>query len=456
MKPYFSDTIAAIATPPGRGGIGIIRISGPCVAQVAKKIIGKLPQARFAHFTTFKNEDEEVLDQGIALYFKAPHSFTGEDVLELQAHGGPIILDQLLKTILKETDVRLARAGEFSERAYLNEKLDLVQAEAISDLINASTEQAAKAALRSLQGEFSVQVNELLAKLIQLRVFVEAAIDFPEEEIDFIKESRCATDLKELIEQLNKIFKTATQGSLLQEGMSAIILGKPNVGKSSLLNALSGKDSAIVTEIAGTTRDVLREQINLDGLPLHIIDTAGLRESSDQVEQEGIRRAQLELEKADVVLLVVDATEKNPSAILEEMPEKFRQLILKLPTITVKNKIDLLNQQPAVTESNGKIEIALSARCEQGIDLLIEELKSLVGYKNTSEGSFSARRRHLNALEKTLAALNKAMNQLKDHHAYELVAEDLRQAQIALTELTGEFSNDDLLGEIFTNFCIGK
>lgn len=456
MNISYRDTIAAIATPPGRGGVGIVRVSGPKATEIAQKILGEVPAPRHAVFSNFKDDQNNNIDQGIALYFKAPHSFTGEDVLELQAHGGPIILDQLLKCILKEADLRLARPGEFSERAYLNDKLDLVQAEAISDLINATTEQAAKSALRSLQGEFSKKINELLEKLIRLRLFIEASIDFPDEEIDFIKESHAEKDLDDLIEQLNSIFKSAQQGSLLQEGMTAVIVGKPNAGKSSLLNALSGKDSAIVTEIPGTTRDVLREQIHLDGMPLHIVDTAGLRESADLVEQEGIRRAQLEITKADVVLLVVDASQPTTEEALQSIPQSFQAEISKLPLIIIKNKIDLLNENPSIQKNKEQRFVSLSAKQNKGIELLKECLKKQMGYEAHAEGNFSARRRHLKALEKTQAALLKAKQALKNHQAYELVAEDLRLAQTALSEITGDFTADDLLGEIFSNFCIGK
>lgn len=456
MNLSYKDTIAAIATPPGRGGVGIVRVSGPKVTEIAKKILGEVPTPRYATFSNFKDDQNNSIDQGIALYFKAPHSFTGEDVLELQAHGGPVILDQLLKCILQEADLRLARPGEFSERAYLNDKLDLVQAEAISDLINATTEQAAKSALRSLQGEFSKKINELLEKLIRLRLFIEASIDFPDEEIDFIKESHAEKDLDDLIEQLNTIFKSAQQGSLLQEGMTAVIVGKPNAGKSSLLNALSGKDSAIVTEMPGTTRDVLREQIHLDGMPLHIVDTAGLRESADLVEQEGIRRAQLEITKADVVLLVVDASQQTTEEAFQNIPKNFQTEISKLPLIIVKNKIDLLGENPSIQKNKEQSVVSLSAKQHRGIDLLKEHLKKHMSYEACAEGNFSARRRHLRALEKTQSLLSKAKQPLKDHHAYELVAEDLRLAQAALSEITGEFTADDLLGEIFSSFCIGK
>ncbi len=455
-RNYFTDTIAAIATPPGKGGVGIVRISGPKVAEVAFKILGRLPQARQASFLDFKDQASNLIDQGIAIYFKAPHSFTGEDILELQAHGGPIILDQLMKMILVEEGIRIARPGEFSERAYLNEKLDLVQAEAISDLINASTEQAAKAALKSLQGEFSKEINLLLAELTQLRIFVEASIDFPDEEIDFIKESTLARDLTQLMERLNNVFKSAHQGSLLQEGISAVIVGQPNAGKSSLLNALSGKESAIVTEIAGTTRDVLREQIHIDGMPLHIIDTAGLRDSEDPVEQEGIRRAQLEIEKADVLLLVIDATQHNEAKALESIPQGFREAIKKLPMVVIKNKIDLLQEAPAISLEQGHLVVALSAKHKEGIDLLKQELKEKMGYEQLPEGSFSARRRHLESLGQAQKFLEHGEIQLKQHHAYELLADDLREAQKALSEITGEFTADELLGKIFSSFCIGK
>ena len=451
-----TDTIAAIATPPGRGGVGIIRVSGKEALRIAERITGKILKPRYATFCDFKNEHNEIIDQGLALYFKAPHSFTGEDVLELQAHGGPIILDQLLKCILQEAGLRHARPGEFSERAYLNNKIDLVQAEAISDLINASTQQAAQAALRSLQGEFSAKIDELLQKLIQLRVFIEAAIDFPEEEIDFIQESRSETELNELLTQVRHIFTSARQGSLLQEGMTAIIVGKPNAGKSSLLNALCGNERAIVTNVAGTTRDVLREQIHLDGLPLHIIDTAGLRDSVDEIEQEGIRRAQLELEKADIVLWVIDATQQEDPQWQNTIPEVFRTAIAKLPTLIIKNKIDLVSEQPHIEQRGTETIIALSAKQKQGLELLSLQLKERVGYQSSGEGNFSARRRHLNALEKTQAQLEKALLQLKTHRAYELVAQDLREAQDSLSEITGSFTSDELLGEIFAHFCIGK
>ncbi len=451
-----NDTIAAQATPPGRGGVGIIRISGPKVKTLAEKMLGKVPAPRYADFLNFCDFQGVVIDQGIALYYQAPHSFTGEDVLELQAHGGPVILDRLLRCILSEPDVRAARPGEFSERAYLNDKIDLVQAEAISDLINASTEAAAKSALRSLQGEFSDKINELLERLIRLRLWVEASIDFPEEEIDFIKESSVAQDLSDLQLQLQKIFNAAQQGSVLQEGMTVVIAGQPNAGKSSLLNALSGRDSAIVNEREGTTRDVLREHIQLDGMPLHIVDTAGLRESSDAIEQEGIRRAQREIEKADLVLLVVDGAKYSLDQAQKALPEILKKAFHKIPLLLIKNKIDLLNEKPSIEKTAEFSTLSLSAKENKGIELLKDYLKQHRGFESASEGYFSARRRHLTALERTQEQLEKAATQLKTHQAYELVAEDLRQAQSALSEITGKFTAEDLLGEIFSNFCIGK
>ncbi len=448
MLSQKTDTIAAIATPPGRGGVAIIRISGPQVPSLTKDLLGFLPPPRFAEYCEFKDPTGTAIDHGLALYFPHPNSFTGEDVLELQGHGGPVILDCLLRRVL-DFGVRLARPGEFSERAFLNDKLDLAQAEAIADLIEASSEQAARAAVRSLQGEFSQQIRYLVTALIRLRTYVEAAIDFPEEEVDFLTEGNIGNQVTELLQQLQTLQTTARQGSLLREGMTVVIAGAPNAGKSSLLNALSGRDVAIITEHPGTTRDVLRDAIQIDGLPLHIVDTAGLRESLDPIEQEGVRRALLEIEKADQILWVVDGTEayNPPSYYQEKYPGKFT---------LVRNKIDLLFDSPLQKKEHGLDIISLSAKTGAGITLLREHLKSCMGYQPNLEGGFTARRRHLDALSRAEQTLIKGQQQLANYRAGELLAEDLRHAQEALNEITGEFTSDDLLGEIFSSFCIGK
>jgi len=447
-----NDTIAAIATPLGRGGVGIIRISGPMASFICEQIINApLPTPRYARYGAFYGAKGEVLDQGISLFFKAPHSFTGEDVVELQAHGGPVILQWLLQRVL-QLGARLAQPGEFSKQAFLNDKLDLTQAEAIADLIEASTEQAAKSALKSLQGDFSHQITELVEALIQLRIYVEAAIDFPEEEIDFLSDGRVAGELAHLLQRLQAILHSAQQGALLREGMSVVILGRPNAGKSSLLNALSGRETAIVTDIAGTTRDIVKEEIYLDGMPLHILDTAGLRETGDQVEQIGIQRAWQAIEKADRVLVMVQAGESihpEDAAILAKLPPS-------LPFSLIRNKIDLIQAQPGLLQRDGITEIWLSAKHKIGLDILIEHLKQTMGYQQTTEGVFLARKRHLDALESALKLVENAQYQLQHFAAGELVAEDLRCAQQALASITGRFSSDDLLGRIFTSFCIGK
>ncbi|HIO93634.1 MAG TPA: tRNA uridine-5-carboxymethylaminomethyl(34) synthesis GTPase MnmE [Leucothrix mucor] len=441
------DTIVAVATPAGRGGVGIIRVSGDLSAQIAMTILGHLPSPRKAVYTEFKSENDDILDSGIAIYFPSPRSFTGENVIEFQGHGGPVVLDMVLKRCLS-LGARLARPGEFSERAFLNDKLDLTQAEAISDLIDSSSEQAARSALRSLQGHFSSAIDDLLNKLIELRVYVEAALDFPEEEIDFLAGDAVTNRLDEIKQQLQQIFNKAKQGSLLREGMQLVIVGQPNAGKSSLLNALSGNDSAIVTEIAGTTRDVLRETINLDGMPLHIIDTAGLRDSDDPVEKIGIARAWQEVEKADLILLLIDDTDDN----LEGNTKILQRLPTALPILQVHNKIDLSKRE--LGERDGKIYI--SAKQQIGIDLLKKLLKHYMGYQSEQEDSFIARRRHLQALEETQQAVDNAEYQLKECNAGELMAEELRLAQDSLGQITGRYTSDDLLGEIFSNFCIGK
>lgn len=451
-----TDTIAAIATATGRGGVGIIRVSGPKASWVAQQLLTLSLQPRHAHYCDFRTRAGEVIDQGIALFFPGPHSFTGEDVLELQGHGGPVILDLLLREIT-QLGVRLARPGEFSERAFLNDKLDLTQAEAIADLIDATTEQAARNALHSLQGAFSQRIHELVEALTHLRIYVEAAIDFPEEEIDFLSDGKVAGDLDQIIHRLGAVFHAARQGALVRDGMRVVIAGRPNAGKSSLLNALSGRESAIVTSIEGTTRDVLREHIHLDGMPLHIIDTAGLRDSPDEVEQIGIQRAWKEIQQADRILLLLDARHHSPTDLGDLWHEFVDQLKTSNKITLVRNKIDLSGEAPGLVEDAGQpSRINLSAATGEGVDLLKEHLKAIMGFSNPGEGGFTARRRHLDALERAERFLLAGKAQLQGYAAGELLAEDLRLAQNALGEITGEVTPDDLLGRIFSSFCIGK
>lgn len=452
-----TDTIAALATAPGRGGVGIIRVSGPKTKEIITAVVAAQLKPRYAHYGPFyENTDsgKSELDTGIALFFPGPHSFTGEDVLELQAHGGPVLLDCLLREVLKQ-GARLARPGEFSERAFLNDKMDLTQAEAIADLIDSSSEQAARNAMRSLQGAFSGKINALVESVIALRIYVEAAIDFPEEEIDFLADGKVGSDLHGIIERLDGVFNEAKQGALIQEGMTVVIAGRPNAGKSSLLNALSGRDTAIVTEIEGTTRDILREQIQIDGMPLHIIDTAGLRESPDIVEQEGIRRAWHEISKADRILLVVDSNESQETEPLKLWPDYAEQLPAQHNITVIHNKCDISGLQPGFTAGDPCL-IRLSAQGDLGIDLLRQHLKESMGYHGAGEGGFTARRRHITALEQAADALQAGKMQLDNFGAGELLAEDLKLCQQALGEITGVFTPDDLLGEIFSSFCIGK
>ncbi|NVK25715.1 MAG: tRNA uridine-5-carboxymethylaminomethyl(34) synthesis GTPase MnmE [Gammaproteobacteria bacterium] len=454
---HTNETIAAQATAPGKGGVGIIRVSGPLSALVAEKILGKCPKVRYADYLSFKSLDGELLDQGIALFFKGPNSFTGEDVLELQGHGGPIILDMLLQEITKIDGIRLARAGEFSEQAFLNDKIDLAQAEAIADLIESNSVQAAKSAMQSLQGEFSNKIHHLVEQMIRLRIYVEAAIDFPDEEIDFLSDGKVEADLLQIIAELQQVQKQAKQGAIMREGMKVVIAGKPNAGKSSLLNALSGKESAIVTDIAGTTRDVLKEHIHIDGMPLHIIDTAGLRESPDKVEQIGIERAWQEINQADKVLLLVDASTNDSTDPQTIWPEFLEKLPANMPITIVRNKIDLVSDQNKDLSVAGEIPIlSISAQSGYGIDRLTEHLKKAMGYQGTTEGTFMARRRHLEALEAAAKHLDTGKDQLQSFIAGEILAEELRLSQQHLNEITGEFSSDDLLGRIFSSFCIGK
>ena len=445
-----TDTIAAIATPPGRGGIGIVRVSGAAVRDIATALLGRLPAPRHALFATFTDTAGAPLDAGLALFFPAPHSFTGEDVLELHGHGGLVVLALLLQRVC-ELGARLARPGEFSERAFLNDKLDLAQAEAIADLIDSASEQSARAALRSLRGEFSARVQALTGALIELRTYVEAAMDFPDEELDLLGDGKVGERLNVLREQFDALQQAAARGSLLREGLTVVIAGRPNAGKSSLLTRLAGHEAAIVPEIPGTTRDLLREHIHLDGLPLHVFDTAGLRDSGDAVEQEGVRRAWNAIRSADRVLLVVDST----LGVTDEDRRILSQLPDKLPVTIVNNKIDLIGRAPCCDEAKQPAEIALSAKTGAGLDLLREHLKQVVGFQPVGEDSFLARRRHLEALVQARGHLESARQRLQEH-AGELLAEDLRLAQKALGEITGEFTSEDLLSRIFSSFCIGK
>ncbi|MGD2119937.1 MAG: tRNA uridine-5-carboxymethylaminomethyl(34) synthesis GTPase MnmE [Chromatiales bacterium] len=444
-----TDTIAAQATAPGQGGVGVIRIAGPLAKQIAEQITHQshLP-ARTVLFTRFYDQQQEVLDEGLLLFFPAPASFTGDDVIEFQTHGSPVILDLLLATACV-CGARLARPGEFSERAFLNGKIDLAQAEAIADLIESGTETAARLASRSLQGVFSQQVHELVEALTNLRMYVEAAIDFPEEEIDFLSDGKIEQQFEAIVTKLADVLEKAHQGSLIREGMTLVIAGLPNAGKSSLLNALCGHDKAIVTDVPGTTRDVLSEQIQIDGMPLHIIDTAGLRESADAVEQEGIRRAHEQISKADRILWVYDAKQdpQHSSYASSILPKN-------IPVTFIRNKVDLLEEQAVMNAEQN--EIALSAKQGIGLDLLREHLKDVMGLRDPQQGDFLARRRHLDALRKAAERLQQARHVLLDLRAGELFAEELRLAQDDLGEITGAVSSDDLLGRIFSSFCIGK
>ena len=447
-----NDTIVAIATPSGQGGVGIVRCSGPLSRSIGEHITQLKLLPRYAHYAPFQDDQGIVLDQGITLFFENPHSFTGEDVLELQAHGGPVVLDLLLQTAVS-LGARIARPGEFSERAFLNDKMDLAQAEAIADLISASSEQAARSAVRTLQGAFSRTIDQLTQSCIELRVYVEAAIDFPDEEIDFLSDGHVSAALAELQDQLAQTLQTAQQGVLLRDGMTLVIAGRPNAGKSSLLNALSGQETAIVTEYAGTTRDTLQATIQLDGLPLQIIDTAGLRETTDPVEQLGIERALKAIAEADLLLWVIDATgQQELHAEIDFLAHKV-PAALNLPQLFVRNKCDLTQEPPGFSTSN---TIVVSAQSGAGLTELRAHLKKTVGFSDTQEGQITARRRHLDALRRAQHHLNTATEQLQHHAAGELVAEDLRACQQALSEITGAFSSDDLLGAIFSSFCIGK
>ena len=440
------DTIVASATPPGTGGIGIVRISGDQAERIARSILGSLPEPRTATYRLFSDACGQEIDAGLALYFPAPASFTGESVLELHGHGGPVVLSLLVDAVIA-LGARQAAPGEFSMRAFLNGKLDLVQAEAIADLINSGTAQAARAALRSLSGTFSASVARLAEQLIRLRLHVEAAIDFPEEEIDFLSDDTLLSRLEECAATFDALLQDARQGRVLRDGYQVVIVGKPNAGKSSLLNLLSGQEAAIVTEIAGTTRDILREQIDVDGLAVELVDTAGLRDDPDRVEEEGIRRARKAVENADAVLWIQDASDPDCGTIEEELPND-------IPVTIVRNKIDLTSERAGAGDDD---TINLSpAKTGAGIEALRETIRKLAGYENQGEGAFTARRRHLDALRRAERHFLAGRKALEESRAGEILAEELRLSQHDLGEITGAVSSDDLLGRIFSEFCIGK
>jgi tRNA modification GTPase len=445
------DTIAAIATPSGQGGVGIVRVSGAAVPAIAEQLLGRLPKPRYAERHDFHAGDGTMIDSGLTLYFPAPASFTGEHVLELHGHGGPVVMDLLLARVLA-LGARHARPGEFSERAFLNGKLDLAQAEAIADLIDSGTAQAARAAVRSLQGMFSDRVHALLEQLIALRSWIEATMDFPDEEIDLLTNEPLGEQIAALGEAIERVLAGAHQGQLLHDGITLVIAGRPNAGKSSLLNALAGFDAAIVTDIPGTTRDVLREYIQIDGMPLHIIDTAGLHDSNDPVEQAGMQRARRAMENADRVLLVIDdqvGYTAADAAILDDLPAG-------IPHTRIRSKIDLTGRPSGISDVDASVEVALSAHTGAGLEDLRRHLKHCVGFQEQAEGGFSARRRHLDALRRARAHLVEGARLLREQHAAELLAEELRAAQQDLGEITGAFTSEDLLDRIFGSFCIGK
>lgn len=447
-----SDTIVAAATPPGRGGVGVVRVSGAKVPEIAATLVGELPQPRHATFARFLDKAGEPIDVGLALFFPGPHSYTGEHVVELQGHGGPVVMERLVSRCI-ELGARRARPGEFTERAFHNDKIDLTQAEAIADLIDAGSQEAARAAMRSLQGEFSSMVQGLTDALVDLRTYVEAAIDFPEEEVDFLGDLELRERLATVRGHFDGVTAAAGQGRLLRDGLTVVLAGRPNSGKSSLLNCLAGYDAAIVTAIPGTTRDVLRERIDIDGLPLHVLDTAGLRDSDDVVEAEGVRRATAEMLRADRVLFVVDCADDPRGQAFDEQRSRLPQ---DVPVTLVFNKIDLGTGLPVSDTLSGPPRIHVSARTGTGLDQLRAHLKNSVSFQTAGNGSISARRRHLEALAHARRCMENAAEQLEQRRAGELVAEELRLAQQALDEITGVFTADDLLGRIFGSFCIGK
>jgi tRNA modification GTPase len=446
------DTIVAAATPPGRGGVGVVRVSGPKAPEIAATMVGELPKPRLATLTPFLDKAGESIDVGLALFFPGPHSYTGEHILELQGHGGPVVVERLVERCL-ELGARRAKPGEFTERAFHNDKIDLAQAEAVADLIDAGSREAARAAMRSLQGEFSSMVQGLTDALIDLRTYVEAAIDFPEEEVDFLGDRELQERLTAVRGHFDAVAAAAGQGRLLRDGITVVLAGRPNTGKSSLLNRLAGYDAAIVTPIPGTTRDVLRERIDIDGLPLHVLDTAGLRDSDDEVEAEGVRRARAEMSRADRVLFVIDCADDPGGQAFSEQRDR---LPADVPVTLVFNKVDLGEGLPVSDTISGPPRVHVSARTGKGLDLLRAHLKDSVSFQNAGSGSISARRRHLEALARARASVENAAAQLEQHRAGELVAEELRVGQQALDEITGVFTADDLLGRIFGSFCIGK
>ncbi len=445
---HTESTICALASSIGKGGIGVVRISGPLSRAIAEKMLGFVPKPRYAHYGSFFDQNQAEIDQGIALFFPGPNSFTGEDVLEFQGHGGVSVMRLLLESAIT-LGAQAADPGEFSKRAFLNGKMDLVQAEAVADIIDASSEQASRSALRSLSGVFSKQVNALTRSIIDLRIFVEATIDFSDEEIDFLQSDQVKEKTQAIKTEIEQILHSATQGAILREGLNVAIAGKPNAGKSSLLNALTQRSSAIVTDIAGTTRDILRETIHINGMPLNIIDTAGLHESEDVVEKEGIKRAKDAIEQADVVLMMYDAQDQVPDFSLLPDNIKYKNLLV------IKNKIDLTNELANKAIIDDKIQLSICAKDAQGVDLLRQELSDIAGLDSGAEGVVLARKRHIIALEESLESITNALVQL-DGGAIELMAEDLRHAGQSMASITGEFSSDDLLGEIFSSFCIGK
>lgn len=446
----FEDTIAAIATPFGKGGVAIIRISGPQSSDIVQQLSSRKPQDRKALFTSFYDASNHIIDSGICIYFKGPNSYTGEDIVEVQGHGGIVVINMLLKRIIA-LGARIAKPGEFTERAFLNNKLDLTQAEAVADIIESTTEHSVRSAQRSLQGTFSKLIHELIGELTELRIYVEAAIDFVDEEIDFLNEGGIEQRIKLLSEKLTLILSNAKTGQLLRDGISVVLVGKPNAGKSSLLNCLTGEETAIVTDVAGTTRDILKEYIQLDGLPLHIIDTAGIHDSNNLIEQEGIRRAHKEIQYADKVLIIHDVRDQHGiNEFISQLDSDNDKRVI------IFNKIDLINQPAKVVYSKDGDQIFLSIKTGEGFDLLTDYLKKSVGYDENQEAVFIARQRHVNALSEALIAINNGLIQLQQNQAGEIVAEELRLAQNHLGEITGKISSDDLLGKIFSNFCIGK